>query len=183
MRKLVLNKTQIAELKEKGAKTIKLVFQDMGTYLNEKIKIGSDFEIETDNQKVKTHSGNYYLLFLEEFNTVFLFYVDSSNKLRTVYSGDITNAVNSIYKNIGDKSTVKILKSSNKKAYRVVKFRRETLVEVKTFTYKNKSSQKVEQVYLSLFEAINYASKLYKEDKNFSYRVITPKETELFRIG
>lgn len=183
MRKLVLNSTQVSELKEKGAKTVKLVFKEMGTYLNEKIKIGSEFEIESDNNKVKVHSGTYYLLFLEEFNTVFLFYVDSTNKLRTVYSGDIGNAVSSIYKNIGNKSIVKILKSSNKKAYRVAKFRDEKCIEIKTFAYKNKSSQRVEQVYLSLFEAINYASKLYKENNKYSYRVITPKETELFRIG
>ena len=177
MRKIVVNGSQIAELKEKKAKTIKMVNRDMSLYINEHIKIGSDFEIETDNVKVRSHKGKYYLLFIEEF------YLDSSNRLRIVYSGDITNAIDSLYKNVGNESVVRVLKSSNKKAYRVAKFRRETLVEVKTFTYKNKSSQNVEQVYLSLFDAINYASKLYKEDSNFSYSVITPKETELFRIG
>ena len=183
MRKIVVNCSQIAELKEKKAKTIKMVNRDMSLYINEHIKIGSDFEIETDNVKVRSHKGKYYLLFIEEFNLIHLFYLDSSNRLRIVYSGDITNAIDSLYKNVGNESVVRVLKSSNKKAYRVAKFRRETLVEVKTFTYKNKSSQNVEQVYLSLFDAINYASKLYKEDSNFSYRVITPKETELFRIG
>lgn len=183
MRKIVVNCSQIAELKEKKAKTIKMVNRDMSLYINEHIKIGSDFEIETDNVKVRSHKGKYYLLFIEEFNLIHLFYLDSSNRLRIVYSGDITNAIDSLYKNVGNESVVRILKSSNKKAYRVAKFIRETLVEVKTFTYKNKSSQNVEQVYLSLFDAINYASKLYKEDSNFSYSVITPKETELFRIG
>lgn len=183
MRKIVLVNSQIAELKEKKAKTIKMVNRDMSLYINEHIKIGSDFEIETDNVKIRTHKGKYYLLFIEEFNLVHLFYLDSSNRLRIVYSGDITNAIDSLYKNVGNESIVRILKSSNKKAYRVVKYKNDTLVEVKTFTYKNKSSQNVEQVYLSLFEAINYASKLYKEDSRYSYRVITPKETELFRIG
>ena len=183
MRKLVLNSSQTASLIEKKAKTINLVFKDMGVHLNEHIKIGSDFEIETDNIRVRKHKGKYYLLFIEEFNSVFLFYVDTENKLRTVYAGDIGNAVNSIYNNIGTGSVVRILKSSNKKAYRVASYSNGELNEIIPSTYRNKSSQSIKQVYMNMFESIQYAANLAKRGNGISYVVITQKGTELFRIG
>lgn len=162
-------------------------FQEMSQILESEIKIGTDIVIENENTRPKPHRGKYYLLFMQEFETVYLFYVDTKGILRMVFSGDMEKAVESIFNNIASDMSVKILKSSSKRAYRVVKSNRNSNeTQVLNFTYRNKSSQNVEQVYLNLFEAINFASQAFKKSsQNITekYCVITPKDTVLFEIG
>lgn len=162
-------------------------FQEMSQILESEIKIGTDIVIKNENIRPKPHRGKYYLLFMQEFETVYLFYVDTKGILRMVFSGDTKKAVESIFNNIASDMSVKILKSSSKRAYRVIKVNQSSNeIQVLNFTYRNKSSQAVDQTYLNLFEAINFASQSFKKGTQSideKYCVITPKNTILFEIS
>lgn len=145
------------------------------------LRIGSNLLIESDNIRVKKHSGDYYLLFLEEYEEVNILYTDKQGLLRLVFMGREDEALKGIYQNVADEMVIKILKSSNKKAYRVVEENHGnfSVIEVE---YKNKSSQLNKKIYLTIQEAIKVASYNHRQNGG-SYRVITPKGTVLFDIG
>lgn len=185
MKTIVLNSNRVGELKEKGCANLSLVFKGLSMYLEESIKIGTNILVKTDNTKPEAHRGQYYLLYMQEFGSVYLLYIDTSGVLRIVYQGDMSNAVEAIYRFVSDETVVKILKSSSKRAYRVVD--NGNIVDgtpvVMELKYKNKSSQINSQVYLSLFDSINHAAYLYKKNKSSSFSVITPKGTVLLTVG
>lgn len=146
-----------------------------------KLRIGSNLVIESDNVKVQKHSGSYYLLFVEEYEELNILYVDKQGILRLVFMGREKEVLKGLYYNVSDEMSIKILKSSNKRAYRVVE---EVQGELKVLEveYKNKSSQVSKQVYLTIQEAIKVASYNHRQT-GLSYRVISPKGTILFEIG
>lgn len=185
MKTIILNNSRVGELKEKGSSNLNLPFKGLSKYLEESIKIGTNISVKTDNTKPEPHRGQYYLLYMQEFGSVYLLYIDTVGVLRIVYQGDMGNAVEAIYKFISDETVIKVLKSSSKRAYRVVNNNKTVDGElaVVELQYKNKSSQLNSQVYLSLFDAINHAVYLYKTNKNSSFSVITPKGTVLVTVG
>ena len=185
MKTIVLKNSRVGDFKSKGSKVISLVFKDLSIHLEQSIRIGTDILVKTDNTKPEPHRGQYYLLYMQEFGSVYLIYIDTSGVMRIVYQGDMLNAVEALYRFVSDETVVKILKSSNKRAYRVINNTDSVDDElvVVDFKYKNKSSQINSQVYLSLFEAINHAVYLHKKNKHKSFSVITPKGTTLFKVG
>ena len=183
MKTLEIRKDRTCSLKEKGNKTINYVFKDMSVHLAERLRLGTSVFINTDNDRVSLHNGSYYLLFMGAFNMVYLIYVDTKNNVRIVYNGDMLDAVEAVYRNVGNNTSVKILKSSNVKNYKVKAIYPDGKTEIVSLVYKNKSGQPINQVYLSLFECINYASSLYKKNKGTIFTVITSKGNEVFRVG
>lgn len=185
MKTIILSSTRVGDLKEKGLANLNLPFKGLSKYLEESVKIGTNILIKTDNTKPEPHRGQYYLLYMQEFGSVYLLYIDTAGVLRIVYQGDMGNAVDAIYKFISDETVIKILKSSSKRAYRVVDNSKtvDGKLSVVELQYKNKSSQINSQVYLSLFDAINHAVYRYKKNKSSSFSVITPKGTVLVTVG
>lgn len=163
--------------------------------LQKDIKIGTKLHIKTDNIKVEPHRGKYYILFEDQFELIYIFYVDINDNLRFVYTGKTYTALNAIYNNIANETEVTLLKSiGNKKAYRVF----EEIVNNETnervyrnivMPYKNKSSKNLTTVYMTMFEAINLASKekehaRVKNGVNIvsTFKVVSPKNTVFFEI-
>ena len=145
------------------------------------LRLGTSVKIKSDNPKVEPHRGEYFLLLVEEFEEIYIMYKDLSNKVRIVYQGYLPETGRALYRNVADDMVVKVLKSNNKKAYRVVEEvnGEERVVE---FTYKNKDSEVVKQVYLTILDCIKVAAnRQYKNGGK--YKVITPKGTVLFEIG
>ena len=101
--------------------------------------------------------------------------------LQTVVNNGGTGFANNNYTWNSGNSEVTILKSDNKRAYRVAKQIGEDF-EVKAIKYKNKSSQLVPQVYMNFFEAINFAVTCHKKDMSNTYCVISPKNTVMFKV-
>lgn len=167
----------IAVLKKKDG-YITNNFKEMSWTLSDNVKIGTNIEIKSDNTNVKPHRGKYYALFVREFNVVHLLYLDVNQNLRVIYTGPIETAVYNIYRMISDGMVIKVLQSNQKRAYRVV----DAEGMVINYTYKNKSSEKIDSVYLNLYDAIQFAA--YRNHLTGKlYRVITPKGTALFEIG
>ena len=190
MIKLVLNSNGTNSLIRSHNSFKDLGFVDMSMILKDNIRQGTTIRVISDNSRPQPHRGDYYLLYMQEFDSVYIFYVDIQGVLRVVYTGNVENACKGIYQNIANDTDVKILKSSGKRAYRVFRCENKRTdlekSQLITFTYCNKSSQKINQVYLNLFDAINYASKNYRnarDKKNVSFKVITPKNTVLFTVG
>lgn len=163
--------------------------------LQKDIKIGTKLHIKTDNIKVEPHRGKYYILFEDQFELIYIFYVDINDNLRFVYTGKTYTALNAIYNNIANETEVTLLKSiGNKKAYRVF----EEIVNNETnervyrnivMPYKNKSSKNLTTVYMTMFEAINLAANKKERDrlKNgvnivSTFKVVSPKNTVFFEI-
>lgn len=163
--------------------------------LQKDIKIGTKLHIKTDNIKVEPHRGKYYILFEDQFELIYIFYVDVNDNLRFVYTGNTYTALNAIYNNIANETEVILLKSiGNKKAYRVF----EEIVNNETnercyrnivMPYKNKSSKNLTTVYMTMFEAINLAAKekaraRVKNGVNIvsTFKVVSPKNTVFFEI-
>lgn len=158
-------------------------FKEMSKILCQNVRIGTTLQIKSDNSKVEPHRGKYYLLFMEEYNMVYLFYLDVSDNLRVIYTGPMSNAVSALYNMIADGMEIRVLQSKGKRAYRVAMCNpyNETM-EIKAAQYKNKSSERVNQVYMNLFEAINFAVKL-SHDNHRQFAVITPKGSKFFIVG
>lgn len=163
--------------------------------LQKDIKIGTKLHIKTDNIKVEPHRGKYYILFEDQFELIYIFYVDINDNLRFVYTGKTYTALNAIYNNIANETEVTLLKSiGNKKAYRVF----EEIVNNETnervyrnivMPYKNKSSKNLTTVYMTMFEAINLAANKkerarLKNGVNIvsTFKVVSPKNTVFFEI-
>ena len=144
---------------------------DMSMVIKDNIRQGTTIKVVSDNDRPKPHRGNYYLLYMQEYNSVYLFYLDIQGTLRIVYSGSMESAVDSIYRFVADGMEVTILKSDSKRAYRVAKQTKEGF-DVKSMNYKNKSSQVIPQVYMNFFEAINFAVTCHKKDMKNTYCVI-----------
>ena len=154
---------------------------DMSMVIKDNIRQGTTIKVISDNVKPKPHRGDYYLLYMQEYMSVYLFYLDTQGVLRIVYSGDIENAVEAIYRFVSTDSSVTILKSDGKRAYRVGEQAVDGEYKFVSATYKNKSSQVVPQVYMNFFEAINLSVSLYKKNKK-PYFVVSPKGTVMFSI-
>lgn len=163
--------------------------------LQKDIKIGTKLHIKTDNIKVEPHRGKYYILFEDQFELIYIFYIDINDNLRFVYTGKTYTALNAIYNNIANETEVTLLKSiGNKKAYRVF----EEIVNNETnervyrnivMPYKNKSSKNLTTVYMTMFEAINLAANKkervrLKNGVNIvsTFKVVSPKNTVFFEI-
>lgn len=163
--------------------------------LQKDIKIGTKLHIKMDNIKVEPHRGKYYILFEDQFELIYIFYVDINDNLRFVYTGKTYTALNAIYNNIANETEVTLLKSiGNKKAYRVF----EEIVNNETnervyrnivMPYKNKSSKNLTTVYMTMFEAINLAANqkeraILKNGVNIvsTFKVVSPKNTVFFEI-
>lgn len=158
-------------------------FKEMSMVLCQKVRIGTTLQIVSDNSKVKPHRGKYYLLFMEEYDMVYIFYLDVSNNLRVIYTGPMLNAVSAVYSMIADNMEIKVLQSKGKRAYRVAMCNPfNESVEIKSAQYKNKSSERINQVYMNLFEAINFAVKI-SHDTHKQCAVITPKGSKFFIVG
>jgi|BioPla2DNA2_1021312.scaffolds.fasta_scaffold01813_23 hypothetical protein len=173
-------KSQGVELNNNGRKEIVPVL-DLAKVLRS-LRLGTTITVNSENTRVKSFKGTYYVLFMEEFEEVIIFYQDSHGNLRQVFTDNEIYISKGLYFLIADGTPVKILKSNNKKAYRVVS---EYADGVKVFTknYKNKSSEIVGQTYLDLFTAIKYATLLHSKEPNRVFQVITPKETVLYQVG
>lgn len=154
---------------------------DMSLAIKDNIRQGTTIHIVSDNTKPKPHRGDYYLLYMQEYMSVYLFYLDTQGVLRIVYSGDIENAVDAIYRFVSTDSSVTILKSDGKRAYRVGEQAKDGEYKIINATYKNKSSQIIPQVYMNFFEAINLAVSLYKRNKK-PYFVVSPKGSVMFSV-
>ena len=181
MIKLVLNSYGNNSLIRSHNSFRNLGFIDMSMVIKDNIRQGTTIKVVSTNTKPKPHRGNYYLLYMQEYQSVYLFYLDTQGVLRIVYSGAMENAVDVIYRFVANDSEVTILKSDNKRAYRVAKQIGEDF-EVKAIKYKNKSSQLVPQVYMNFFEAINFAVTCHKKDMSNTYCVISPKNTVMFKV-
>ena len=178
MIKLILGVNNF-ELNNNGKKI--LLSEREGFKTLKDLKIGSNVLIESDNLRVRKHSGSYYLLFIEEFGEVNILYVDRQGLLRIVFIGREEDTLKGLYNNVADEMVIKVLKSNHKKAYRLVE-ENSCGYEVIGIEYKNKSSEIKTQIYLSIHDAIKFASYKHRQTGNI-YRVITPKGTVLFSIG
>jgi len=154
---------------------------DMSMVIKDNIRQGTTLFLVSDNPKPQPHRGTYYLLYMQEYQSVFLFYLDVKGTLRIVHSGNMEGAVDAIYRYVATDSEITILKSDSKRAYRVAKETHEGFEVVGTL-YKNKSSQKINQIYMNLFEAINVAVTSHKNNPSSHYVVITPKNTVMFKV-
>lgn len=146
------------------------------------IRQGTSILVDNPNPRVEPHRGQYYMLFAQEINTVYLFYLDVKGSLRYVYTGPMANAVSAIFGNIAKDTMLTILKSDSKRGYRVAYKNGEEFSVVPSM-YKNKSSKVISQVYMSFFDAINYAVSLHTEKPNSTLYVITKDNSPLFRVG
>lgn len=158
---------------------------EMSRIIEGNIRQGTTLHLVTDNTKPEPHRGSYYLLFMEEYQSIYLFYLDVKGVLRIVYSGNIDSAVSAMYKYVANDTNITILKSNSKRAYRVVRVLSEDSpmsYEVISNTYKNKSSQIISQVYMNFFDAINYAVSCHNKQRNYSYCVISPKGSIMFKV-
>lgn len=174
-------KSQGVELNNNGKKEIVPVL-DLAKAL-QGLKLGTTVTIKNDNSNVKTYRGTYYLLFMQEFEEVILFYQDSYGNLRQVFTDNEIYISKGIYFILADGTQVKILKSNNKKAYRVAYLGDNGEENVLTKVYKNKSSELIGQTYLDLFTAIKYATLLHSKEPNKQFVVLTPKGTVLYQVG
>lgn len=146
------------------------------------IRQGTTIKVENPNPRVEPHRGQYYILFVQEINTVFLFYLDVKGNLRYVYSGNSENATSAIYSNIANETELTVLKSDGKRGYRVATQKMEGFSVVPSY-YKNRSSKVIPQVYMKLFDAINFAVSCHSEDTSTPYFVITKDDGVMFRVG
>ena len=181
MIKLVLNSNGTNSLIRSHNSFKDLGFVDMSMIIKENIRQGTKIHLISDNPKPQPHRGEYYLLYMQEYSIVFLFYLDIKGTLRIVHSGDIENAVSAIYRYVSTDTDIVVLKSDSKRAYRVAKETNEGF-KIIDAVYKNKSSQKISQVYMNFFEAINFAVACHKKDKYNTYSVISPKNTVMFMV-
>lgn len=181
--KLSKNETEL-----KGRRNINFVggtYEKLNTILKQELKIGTCIKVSSDNERVKKHRGKYYLLYVEEIGVYYLFYQDVWGKLITVQTGNIENAVVSLYYNVADDAIITILNGKGKKAYRCAAIRYDIgdrkLVPIAA-SYLDKSSKVKSQMYLKLYDAIMFAANQHNmTDKQFS--VITRKGTELITFG
>lgn len=175
------SKVQGVELNNNGKKEVVPVL-DLAKVL-QGLRLGTTITVKNENSHVKTFKGTYYILFMQEFEEVIIFYQDSHGNLRQVFTDNEIYISKGLYFLISDGTPVKILKSNNKKAYRVL-FKdydgRDTILST---TYKNKSSELVTQTYLSLFTAIKTATLQHSKSPDITYYVITPKGTVLYQVG
>lgn len=146
------------------------------------IRQGTTIFVENANLRPEKHRGQYYILFMAEYDSVYLFYLDVSGNLRIVYSGAMDKCSNAIYSNIADETELTILKSDGKRAYRVA-VQSNDAFEVIPQSYKNKSSAVVPIIYMNFFDAINTAVTLHRKKKAVKYYVISPKNTVMFSVG
>ena len=146
------------------------------------IRQGTTITVENPNPHIEPHRGKYYLLFVQEINTVFLFYLDVKFQLRYVYSGNLRNAASAIYSNIADGTELTILKSDGKRAYRVAMNQAGELLTVPT-QYRNKSSKMINQTYMNLFDAINWAVACHGSHYGRVYYVVTKDDGIMFQVG
>ena len=154
---------------------------DMSNVLKQSLRQGTTIMVENSNTRPEPHRGDYYLLFMQEYAMVYLFYLDVKGVLRIVYSGHESSAAKAVYQYIANETNLTILKSDSKRAYRVAKCVGDDF-EVVANTYKNKSSQVVPQVYMNFFEAINLAVYNHSKHPKTSYVVISPKGTIMFKV-
>ncbi len=181
MIKLVLDKQNKSSLirSHNSFRGINLV--DMSGVLKTSLRQGTTIVVNSDNTRPEPHRGDYYLLFMQEYGMVYLFYLDVKGVLRIVYSGNENSAAKAIYQYIANNTYLTILKSDSKRAYRVAKCAGDNF-EVVAHSYKNKSSQVVPQIYMNFFEAINFAVYSHSKDLNNSYVVISPKNSVMFKV-
>ena len=154
---------------------------DMSNVLKTALRQGTTISVESDNTRPEPHRGDYYLLFMQEYEMVYLFYLDVKGVLRIVYSGNESSAVKAIYQYIANETNLTILKSDSKRAYRVAKCVGDNF-EVIAHNYKNKSSQVIPQIYMNFFDAINFAVLNHSKHPKTAYAVISPKGTIMFKV-
>ena len=154
---------------------------DMSSILKSNLRQGTTIMVENVNTRPEPHRGDYYLLFMQEYGMVYLFYLDVKGVLRIVYSVHESSAAKAVYQYIANETNLTILKSDSKRAYRVAKCVGDDF-EVIPHTYKNKSSQVVPQVYMNFFEAINLAVFKHSKHPKTAYVVISPKGTIMFKV-
>lgn len=186
MLKLVLNQKGSHSLIRSHNSFKGLGYKEMSRVLHENIRQGTMIHMVSDNKSPEPHRGTYYLLFMEEYQSVYLFYLDVKGILRVVYSGNIESAVSAIYRYVATDTDITILKSDSKRAYRVIRVVSEQdpfSYEVINGVYKNKSSQHISQVYMNFFEAINLAVISHTKDKRYTYCVISPKGSIMFKVS
>lgn len=180
MTKLTINKKKQVRLVKSHGSVKGKTMEETSLAIRDGIKQGSKILVKNANTFPAPHRGDYYLLFMNEYETVYLFYLDINGGLRIVYSGNQENAVSAIYKFVCNDTTLTILRSDNRKAYRVI----DTSDENKTVTttYKNKDGKDIDQVYMSFFEAMNVAVLMKKKNKNHSYNVISKSKSPMFSV-
>ena len=175
------SKVQGVELNNNGKKEVVPVL-DLAKVL-QGLRLGTTITVKNENSHVKTFKGTYYILFMQEFEEVIIFYQDSHGNLRQVFTDNEIYISKGLYFLISDGTPVKILKSNNKKAYRVVYVDDNSEENIVTKSYKNKSSGMIGQTYMDLFTAIKYATLLHSKKPSTQFRVITPKGTVLYQVG
>lgn len=181
MIKLQLNKQGENSLIRSHNSFKNLGLVDMSNVLKNSLRQGTTICVESDNTRPEPHRGDYYLLFMQEYKMVYLFYLDVKGVLRIVYSGNELSAAKAVYQYIANDTHLTVLKSDSKRAYRVAKCVGDEF-EIIPYSYKNKSSQIVPQVYMNFFEAINFAVFKHSEHTKTCYVVISPKGTIMFRV-
>ena len=180
MTKLYINKNRETRLIRSHNSIRNKTMDEMSLILRDVIKQGSKIVVKNSNTMPAPHRGDYYLLFMDEYETVYLFYLDINGVLRIVYSGNQENATSAIYKFVANDTILTILKSNNKKAYRVINIQDED--KNIHIVYKNKDGKPIEQVYMTLFESINMAVLMKKKNKSQHYSVISKSNKSMFYV-
>lgn len=180
MTKLYINKKRETRLIRSHNSFRHKTMDEMSLILRDVVKQGSKILVKNANTMPAPHRGDYYLLFMNEYEMVYLFYLDINGVLRIVYSGNQEKAVNAIYKFICNETQLTILKSDNRKAYRVVDVQDDS--ESINITYKNKDGKSIEQVYMTFFEAMNMAVLMRKRNPSNHYSVITKNKNSMFYV-
>ena len=172
----------------KGRKNTNLIgveYARINKVLKDEIKIGTTVRIRSDNARVEKHRGKYYLLYVEEMGVAHLFYQDVSGMLKIIHTGSIEGILIAVYTRIADDTDLVILNGRGKKAYRCAVYvkRKDDSIKLAPFhiTYLNKSSKEKPQMYLTLYEAIMYASSSSERLKE-TVCVITPKDRVLLEL-
>ena len=180
MTKLYINKNRETKLIRSHNSIRNKTMDEMSIILKDILRQGTKILVKNSNTMPAPHRGDYYLLFMNEYETVYLFYLDINGVLRIVYSGNQDNAISAIYKFVANDTKLTILKSDNKKAYRVIN----TQDEDKNIhiVYKNKDGKPIKQVYMTIFEAINMAVFMKKKNQSYHYSVISKSKKSMFYV-
>ena len=180
MTKLYIDKKKATRLIRSHNSIRNKSMDEMSLIIRDVVKQGSKIIVKNSNTMPAPHRGDYYLLYMNEYEMVYLFYLDINGILRIVYSGNQENAISAIYKFICNDTVLTILKSDNKKAYRVINTQEED--KNINMIYKNKDGKEIEQVYMTFFEAINMAVLMRKKTKLSHYSVISKSRKSMFYV-
>lgn len=183
MIKLAVNRGNLTVSK---GKEIEVLSESEMLNIIRKLRLGTKVFVNNVNQDVKKHRGQYYLLFEEEFDSVYILYIDLAGNLRQVAYSPISETIRLMSKNIADETEVIILKSDSKNAYRVYEETQNEGIVVREMLFKDKSSKQSNRVYMSILDAFKLATHLYKlsesNKRGSNFYVVTPKDNPILKL-